>query len=84
MYFYVYILKTRLGTLYTGCTSNLKERLHRHFMGEVASTKNLRPVTLHCYFAFTDRQTAYRFEKYLKSGSGRAFANKHFDLYKKE
>jgi hypothetical protein len=27
---------------------------------------------------FADEQTARRFERYLKSGSGRAFAKRHF------
>jgi putative endonuclease len=31
-----------------------------------------------CYTAFSNKYTAYFFEKYLKSGSGRAFAKKHF------
>jgi hypothetical protein len=30
------------------------------------------------YIAFSDEQRATAFEKYLKSGSGRAFAKKHF------
>jgi hypothetical protein len=30
------------------------------------------------YIAFNDEQRAIAFEKYLKSGSGRAFAKKHF------
>ena len=34
-------------------------------------------MKLHCYFAFEDKYTAYNFEKYLKSGSGRAFLKKH-------
>jgi hypothetical protein len=28
---------------------------------------------------FPNERTATRFEKYLKSGSGRAFAKRHFD-----
>jgi hypothetical protein len=27
---------------------------------------------------FADHRTAFRFERYLKSGSGRAFAKRHF------
>ena len=40
--------------------------------------KDLRPVSLYAYFAFRNKHIAYRFEKYLKSGSGRAFSKKHF------
>ncbi len=82
MYYYVYILICNNNKHYTGCTSNLKERLGKHFNGYVESTKNLRPLKLHCYFSFIDKQTAFKFEKYLKSGSGRAFANKHFGFNK--
>ena len=37
-----------------------------------------RPWTLLAYFAFADKKTAVAFEKYLKSGSGRSFVNRHF------
>ena len=46
--------------------------------GGVQSTKNLLPVKLIAYTAFSDQRKAYQFEKYLKSGSGRAFMQKHF------
>jgi len=75
---YVYILKCADGKHYTGCTSNLKERISKHKNGQVESTKSRRPVELIIYIAFTDKYKAYNFEKYLKSGSGRAFANKRF------
>ena len=29
--------------------------------------------------AFSDEKRAIRFERYLKSGSGRAFAKRHFE-----
>ena len=34
------------------------------------------PVKLNTYIAFYDKYKAFEFEKYLKSGSGRAFAQK--------
>ena len=61
---------------YVGCTSDLKERMQRHKNGYVPATKNLRPLKLLTYIAFTDKYKAYEFEKYLKSGSGRAFLKK--------
>jgi predicted GIY-YIG superfamily endonuclease len=61
---------------YTGCTSNLKQRIDRHKKGHVPSTKSRLPIILISYFAFRDKYKAFAFEKYLKSGSGRAFANK--------
>ncbi|MBE0662461.1 MAG: GIY-YIG nuclease family protein [Bacteroidales bacterium] len=73
---YVYILRCSDGKLYTGCTSNLEERLERHRNGYVSFTKSRLPVTLLTFIAFTDKYKAFEFEIYLKSGSGRAFAAK--------
>lgn len=77
MFWYVYILKCTDGSPYTGCTDNLEERLERHSKGYVPATKPLRPVKLVSYFAFNNKYIAFNFEKYLKSGSGRAFITKH-------
>jgi len=74
---YVYILKCSDGKPYTGCTENLNERLQRHNSGYVPATENRRPVELITYIMFNDKYKAFEFEKYLKSGSGRAFINKH-------
>jgi predicted GIY-YIG superfamily endonuclease len=74
---YVYILKCANNKPYTGCTEDLKGRTERHKMGHVPATKNVLPVELNCYFAFNNKYTAFNFEKYLKSGSGRAFLKKH-------
>ncbi|MCD4833644.1 MAG: GIY-YIG nuclease family protein [Bacteroidales bacterium] len=73
---YVYILKCNNDTYYTGCTSNLKNRIERHNKGQVHYTKDKLPVKLITYTAFSDKYKAYEFEKYLKSGSGIAFRNK--------
>jgi predicted GIY-YIG superfamily endonuclease len=62
---------------YIGCTNNLKERINRHNKGEILATKEKRSVKLFFYFAFGDKYPAFNFEKYLKSGSGRAFIKKH-------
>jgi putative endonuclease len=77
MFWYVYILQCSNNQPYTGCTDNLKERLERHEKGHVPATKQLLPVKLVSYFAFSNKYTAFNFEKYLKSGSGRAFFKKH-------
>lgn len=73
MNYFVYILKCADGKLYTGCTENLKERLERHNNGYVPATENLRPVELVTHVVFNNKYKAFKFEKYLKSGSGRAF-----------
>jgi len=75
---YVYILKCNDGLSYTGCTENLKERFKRHVCGQVPATKPRLPVELTFYCAFKDKYKAFEFEKYLKSGSGRAFMQKRF------
>ncbi len=73
---YVYILKCNNDKTYVGHTSNLENRLTRHHKGYVPATKILRPLSLLTYLAFTDKYKAIAFEKYLKSGSGRAFLKK--------
>ena len=77
MWFYVYILALNNGKQYLGCTINIKERYTRHQKGYVPATKNHRPMKLVWCCSFNDRYKAYAFEKYLKSGSGRAFTVKH-------
>jgi len=72
---YVYSLKRKDG-YYIGCTNDLKDRIQRHKNGQVSATANRLPIELSFYLAFKDKYTAYNFEKYLKSGSGRAFLNK--------
>ncbi|NOQ75382.1 MAG: GIY-YIG nuclease family protein [Crocinitomix sp.] len=75
---YVYLPRCSDGTIYTGCTSNLEERLNRHHAKQVSYTQTRLPVEVETYIAFTDKYKAYVFEKYLKSGSGKAFSNKRF------
>ncbi len=75
--FYVYILKCSDNRTYIGCTDDLKDRVDRHQKGNVAATKDRLPIKLISYFAFSNKYTAFNFEKYLKSGSGRAFLRKH-------
>ena len=77
MSWYVYILKCNDERSYIGCTDNLKDRIDRHQKGQVSATKDRLPIKLISYFAFSNIYTAFNFEKYLKSGSGRAFIKKH-------
>lgn len=73
---YVYILQLKDLTYYHGSAANLKKRIKDHQGGIVESTKNLRPFKLVFYAAFTSKQKAMQFEKYLKTASGWAFRNK--------
>ncbi|MBK6621015.1 MAG: GIY-YIG nuclease family protein [Saprospirales bacterium] len=75
-WWYVYILECANGKHYYGFTSNLKDRIRRHNEGLVQSTRNWRPVRLVCSIALRDKSLALAFEKFLKSGSGRAFSKK--------
>jgi predicted GIY-YIG superfamily endonuclease len=49
----------------------------RHSSGGVQYTKTRLPVECVAAFAFKDKHKAFAFEKYLKTGSGRAFMNRH-------
>jgi predicted GIY-YIG superfamily endonuclease len=73
----VYILKCADTKLYVGQSKNLKERFQRHINGYVPATKARRPLELVHYSAFREPFKAIEFEKYLKSGSGRAFIKRH-------
>lgn len=75
--YYVYSLKCKNG-YYVGCTDDLKNRLERHQKGHVPATANRLPVKLDFYFAIQNKYKAFEFEKYLKSGSGRAFIKRRF------
>ena len=76
---YVYLLESNSNPSqhYTGLTSDLKSRLAKHNEGGVPHTSKFKPLTLQTYIAFSTRAQAAAFERYLKSGSGRAFANRH-------
>jgi predicted GIY-YIG superfamily endonuclease len=76
---YVYILESLdREHFYIGITDDVPTRLNKHDAGEVPHTSNYRPWQVRTYIAFIDGKLAVAFEKYLKSGSGRAFAKKRF------
>jgi putative endonuclease len=62
---------------YTGLTSDLTERLDAHNAGRSAHTVKHRPWGIDAVITFADERRAVAFEKYLKSGSGVAFARRH-------
>lgn len=78
MFHYVYLLTSLKDSqqTYTGYTTNLKHRLQEHNTGESVYTANARPWKLVTFICFTDKHQALEFEKYLKSHSGRAFAQR--------
>lgn len=75
---YVYLLESiaHPGQRYVGLTTDLKARLDTHNAGGSPHTSKFKPWRLVTYMAFTDEKKAAAFERYLKSGSGHAFANK--------
>jgi predicted GIY-YIG superfamily endonuclease len=76
----VYIIRSDADSArhYTGITSDLPARLVWHNCGPSGYTVAHRPWSLVVAIEFPTEQAARRFEKYLKSGSGRAFAKRHF------
>jgi putative endonuclease len=74
---YVYILESLDSEhFYVGITDDVPTRLIKHNAGEVPHTSKYRPWRIKTYVAFSDEKQAFAFEKYLKSGYGRAFAKK--------
>ena len=65
--YFVYILKCNDGTLYTGYTVNLEERLQKHNRGLASKyTRRRRPVEIVYHEAFLDRAGAMRRESAVK------------------
>ena len=53
MYYYVYIVECKDGTLYTGWTTNIEERIKKHNQGKGAKyTRSRCPVNLKYYEVF--------------------------------
>src|SRR5512136_979707 len=77
---FVYILRsdTAPDRHYVGITSDPDRRLEWHNHGPSGHTVRHRPWSLVVVLEFSTEQQAVRFEKYLKTGSGRAFAARHF------
>jgi predicted GIY-YIG superfamily endonuclease len=78
---FVYVVKNTDTDpqFYIGLTSDVKSRLADHNAGRCPHTASRRTWQLHVAIEFSDERRAVRFERYLKSGSGRAFARRHFE-----
>jgi predicted GIY-YIG superfamily endonuclease len=76
--FHVYILNSLVNRdrMYVGRTQNIEHRLAEHNAGECVHTNKYKPWVLCTYITFDSQEKAVAFERYLKSGSGRAFARK--------
>lgn len=75
---YVYLIESlaQPDQRYVGLAADLRARIAKHNAGGSPHTAKFKPWRIVAYFAFADRSKAADFEKYLKSGSGHAFANK--------
>jgi putative endonuclease len=75
---YVYLLESKAveGKRYIGVTSDLKRRIAEHNGGKSSHTSKFLPWRIVTYVAFSNQLNATSFERYLKSGSGHAFASK--------
>jgi predicted GIY-YIG superfamily endonuclease len=77
---FVYIIRSDSDPLrhYVGVTSNPDDRLRWHNEGLSGHTASHRPWSYVVVIEFPTEGQALRFERYLKSGSGRAFSKRHF------
>lgn len=76
--FYVYIIQSISDhSHYVGMTTDVQKRIVEHNQGQTTYTSGHGPYKLVWFCGFRDKKKALDFEKYLKSGSGFAFARKH-------
>jgi predicted GIY-YIG superfamily endonuclease len=75
---YVYILQSvsNPDQFYTGLCKDVEHRLAAHNAGQSPHTSKFKPWRVLSSHYFADPNVAAAFERYLKSGSGRAFAAK--------
>jgi predicted GIY-YIG superfamily endonuclease len=77
---YVYLIESTSHSKkrYVGITNNLKKRIEEHNRGKSQYTNQFIPWRLVVAMKFTNDRRAQEFERYLKSGSGHAFAKRDF------
>lgn len=64
---YVYILECKDGTLYTGWTTNIENRVAKHNQGKGAKyTRSRYPVVLKYYEVFKTKEEAMQREAFIK------------------
>jgi putative endonuclease len=76
---FVYIIRSvnHPGRRYVGVTSDPEARLNAHNSGQNRSTAPWRPWCIDVCVEFRTERVALRFERFLKSGAGHAFAKRH-------
>ncbi len=76
MYYFYILHSSKSSNFYYGSTPDLKHRFEQHNSGKVVSTKPFLPWKIVFYAGFESKKMALDFERYIKSGSGKAFAYK--------
>ena len=76
----VYLIQSmsRPTQRYVGITDGVQKRLTGHNSGDSKHTAKFAPWELIVALSFSEAEKAIAFERYLKTGSGRAFAQRHF------
>jgi predicted GIY-YIG superfamily endonuclease len=76
---YVYVLRSDRDNTryYTGSSHDVVSRLEDHNAGRCSHTSRYLPWRIDVVIEFADEARAIAFERYLKSGSGGAFAKRH-------
>ncbi len=64
--YYVYIVRCKGGTLYTGYTNNIKRRLKEHNNGQSKYCRGRRPVKLQYFEIYRTQKSAMRRELEIK------------------
>ncbi len=77
---FVYVLQSEADSsrFYVGVSNEPERRLAEHNGGKSTHTNKHSPWKPIVTIGFADTAKAVEFERYLKSGSGRAFAKRHF------
>jgi putative endonuclease len=75
---YILVSETNDKVHYSGITPQLNARLSDHNRRKCPHTSKYRPWKIETALAFQSEAKARRFERYLKTGSGREFARRHF------
>jgi len=81
-HFYIYVLQSEKDQkLYTGYSSNLKQRLEEHKNGKVSSTRNRLPLRLIYWEGCLCQKDATQREKYLKTAWGKRYIRNRLKNY---
>ena len=78
MIYLTYVLRSNKDyKRYIGSTNNLNRRIAEHNAGKVISTRRRKPMELIFLKKFATRKEAETYEKFLKTGKGREWLDRH-------